>query len=195
MWLHSSSSLYYQLSRCQTEISGYQFRTKTQSKQLSSLIIIISDYDHNHHCSYHLNHHHHYHNHYHNMPLSLSSFQQFSKSDAGYTTTDSALRIILSIPYCKWISVTNGDNLYGSSVIDNVMNVKQVNNQSHHHHHHQLYYYYYYHRHHHYNQLHQLVPNKCYFTTAYTLHDDMMSICLLSIIYLSMYLSMYHSDC
>jgi len=44
--------------------------------------------------------------------------------DAGYTATDEALRIVQTQTQCKWLSVTNGDNLYGSEVFANILNTK-----------------------------------------------------------------------
>ncbi|KAJ1416686.1 hypothetical protein B484DRAFT_153803 [Ochromonadaceae sp. CCMP2298] len=46
----------------------------------------------------------------------------FTKIDGGYTTTDHVLRQILGKPECRWISATNGDNAYGSELVDRVIN-------------------------------------------------------------------------
>lgn len=47
-------------------------------------------------------------------------FIQFTKVDAGYTTTDFVMRNLLQNTECKWISFSNGDNAYGSEVVDRV---------------------------------------------------------------------------
>lgn len=46
---------------------------------------------------------------------------QFTKVDGGYTATDFALKHILHDLTCKYISVTNGDNTYGSEVVQRVL--------------------------------------------------------------------------
>lgn len=52
----------------------------------------------------------------------------FSKADAGYTTTDHVLRTVLrDYPQCRWLSVTNGDNAYGSGVVNSAMASADVN--------------------------------------------------------------------
>eukprot|EP01034_Spumella_vulgaris_P023118 gene23118-29311_t len=52
----------------------------------------------------------------------------FTKTDAGYTTTDHVLRTVLhDYPQCRWVSATNGDNAYGSGVVDIVMSSAAVN--------------------------------------------------------------------
>ncbi len=51
----------------------------------------------------------------------------FTKTDAGYTTTDHVLRTVLhNYPQCRWVSATNGDNAYGSGVVDTVMSSSPV---------------------------------------------------------------------
>jgi hypothetical protein len=49
------------------------------------------------------------------------SCSQFTKIDGGYTATDYALKRILQQRSCQWLSVTNGDNAYGSDVVRNVL--------------------------------------------------------------------------
>jgi hypothetical protein len=46
---------------------------------------------------------------------------QFTKVDAGYTTTDYVLGKLLRSPECRWVSATNGDNAYGSQVVDRIL--------------------------------------------------------------------------
>ena len=46
---------------------------------------------------------------------------QFSDVDGGYTATDYVLGKLLHEPSCEWLTVTNGDNMYGSEVVANVM--------------------------------------------------------------------------
>lgn len=48
---------------------------------------------------------------------------QYTVREAGYTATDEALRKIQKYSQCKWLSITNGDNIYGSDVIGNVLAV------------------------------------------------------------------------
>eukprot|EP01032_Pedospumella_encystans_P009126 gene9127-10773_t len=50
----------------------------------------------------------------------------YTVRDAGYTATDEALRFVQTQTQCKWLSVTNGDNLYGSEVFANILNTKPV---------------------------------------------------------------------
>jgi hypothetical protein len=38
--------------------------------------------------------------------------------DAGYPASDEAMRIVMQKPQCAWLSVTNGDNAYGSGVVN-----------------------------------------------------------------------------
>lgn len=49
---------------------------------------------------------------------------QFSRDDAGYTPTDFVLTLIQKDPECKWISVTNADNAYGSEVMQRILDVE-----------------------------------------------------------------------
>lgn len=44
--------------------------------------------------------------------------------DAGYTATDYGLRILFAKPECRYISVTNADNAYGSHIVESVLNGK-----------------------------------------------------------------------
>lgn len=61
--------------------------------------------------------------------LSISSFSpflhttptQFTVIDAGYTATDYAIAKVLFEPNCRWVSLSNGDNAYGSRVVENVL--------------------------------------------------------------------------
>ena len=46
--------------------------------------------------------------------------------DAGYTTTDYVLEKLLQKPECKWVSATNGDNAYGSEVVERVLSVSPL---------------------------------------------------------------------
>lgn len=46
---------------------------------------------------------------------------QFTSTDAGYTATDYALTVVFKQPDCRWISVSNADNAYGTHVVDNVL--------------------------------------------------------------------------
>jgi hypothetical protein len=60
-------------------------------------------------------------------PLNCSVFLhiinsiQFTKVDGGYTATDFVLKQLLNAQECKWLSVTNADNVYGSEVVDRVL--------------------------------------------------------------------------
>jgi hypothetical protein len=49
-------------------------------------------------------------------------FAQFTVIDAGYTATDHGLGILFGKPECRYISVTNADNAYGSHIVDSVLN-------------------------------------------------------------------------
>lgn len=51
----------------------------------------------------------------------LCDFIQFTVIDAGYTATDYAIAKVLADPQCRWISLSNGDNAYGSRVVENVL--------------------------------------------------------------------------
>jgi len=55
------------------------------------------------------------------MLTSPSILSQFTTIDAGYTATDYALGQILSRPECRYISLSNADNAYGSYVVENVL--------------------------------------------------------------------------
>ncbi len=44
--------------------------------------------------------------------------------DAGYPATDEALRAVQKQTQCKWLSITNGDNIYGSDVFANILNTR-----------------------------------------------------------------------
>lgn len=46
--------------------------------------------------------------------------------EAGYTATDQALRLVQKHSQCKWLSITNGDNVYGSEVFQNILGVKPL---------------------------------------------------------------------
>ena len=46
--------------------------------------------------------------------------------DAGYTATDQALRQVQTLDQCKWLSITNGDNAYGSDVFDLILRTKPL---------------------------------------------------------------------
>jgi hypothetical protein len=50
---------------------------------------------------------------------------QFTKTDAGFTATDHVLRYVATeCPECRWITVTNGDNSYGSEVVARTLSVE-----------------------------------------------------------------------
>jgi hypothetical protein len=53
--------------------------------------------------------------------LFATTVLQFTKIDGGYTATDYALKRLLQEQSCQWLSVTNGDNAYGSDVVRNVL--------------------------------------------------------------------------
>ena len=57
-------------------------------------------------------------------------FLQYTVRDAGYTATDEALRFVQKQTQCKWLSITNGDNLYGSEVFANILSTKPVGTQN-----------------------------------------------------------------
>lgn len=47
----------------------------------------------------------------------------YTPQDAGYTATDYILKnYLINNPLCQWIAVTNGDNAYGSDIIENTLN-------------------------------------------------------------------------
>lgn len=56
------------------------------------------------------------------MLLPVSFLSQYTVRDAGYTATDEALRTVQKHPQCKWLSITNGDNIYGSEVFNRILN-------------------------------------------------------------------------
>lgn len=41
--------------------------------------------------------------------------------DAAYPASDEALRIVMQKPECTWLTITNGDNSYGSEVIESIL--------------------------------------------------------------------------
>jgi hypothetical protein len=45
---------------------------------------------------------------------------QYTARDGGYTATDYVLRQLRHAPHCAWLSITNGDNAYGSEVVSAV---------------------------------------------------------------------------
>ena len=53
----------------------------------------------------------------------LLQLLQYNPIDAGYPASDEAMRIVAKLPQCAWISVTNGDNAYGSAVVDKVLSL------------------------------------------------------------------------
>ena len=55
--------------------------------------------------------------------LCTDDLLQFTKADAGYTATDYVLREVKAQGDCKWLSVTNADNAYGSEVVQRVLHV------------------------------------------------------------------------
>lgn len=46
---------------------------------------------------------------------------QFTKVDAGYTSTDYVMNMLKSQRECKYLSVTNADNVYGSEIVERVL--------------------------------------------------------------------------
>jgi hypothetical protein len=46
---------------------------------------------------------------------------QFTQADAGYTATDYVLSQLAMNTECTYLSVTNGDNVYGSEVVERVI--------------------------------------------------------------------------
>ena len=46
---------------------------------------------------------------------------QYNPIDAGYPASDEAMRQIMQKPQCAWMSITNGDNAYGSAVVRTVL--------------------------------------------------------------------------
>ncbi len=47
---------------------------------------------------------------------------QYDPVNAAYPASDEALRLVMHKPECRWLSVTNGDNSYGSEVVASVLN-------------------------------------------------------------------------
>ena len=56
--------------------------------------------------------------------------EQFTTVDAGYTTTDYVLDQLRKRKECKWLSATNGDNAYGSEVVDRILNAAPLQNSA-----------------------------------------------------------------
>ena len=50
--------------------------------------------------------------------------------DAGYTTTDYVLNKLLQRSECKWVSATNGDNAYGSEVVERILGAPHLQNSA-----------------------------------------------------------------
>ena len=50
--------------------------------------------------------------------------------DAGYTTTDYVIDQLLQKKECKWISASNGDNAYGTEVVDRILNANMLQNSN-----------------------------------------------------------------
>jgi len=46
---------------------------------------------------------------------------QYDPVNAAYPASDEALRLVIQKPECKWVSVTNGDNSYGSEVVESIL--------------------------------------------------------------------------
>lgn len=46
---------------------------------------------------------------------------QFTVIDAGYTATDYGLNLLFAKPECRYISVSNADNAYGSHIVESVL--------------------------------------------------------------------------
>lgn len=51
---------------------------------------------------------------------------QFVVRDAGYTPTDWVLDVLLANERCRWVSVTNADNVYGSDIVNRVLRVGPI---------------------------------------------------------------------
>jgi len=51
-------------------------------------------------------------------------FEQYNRIDAAYPASDEALRLVMQKPECVRLSVTNGDNAYGSEVVETVLGAK-----------------------------------------------------------------------
>ena len=57
------------------------------------------------------------------MIFGWGDHSKFTMLDAGYTATDYILQQVLENAQCKWVSVTNADNVYGSEIVDRVLRV------------------------------------------------------------------------
>jgi hypothetical protein len=47
---------------------------------------------------------------------------QFTNIDAGYTATDYVMKKLANRRDCMWLTATNADNIYGSDVVNRVLN-------------------------------------------------------------------------
>ena len=47
--------------------------------------------------------------------------EQFTKVDAGYTSTDYVTNLVKNHQQCRYISITNADNVYGSEIVAGVL--------------------------------------------------------------------------
>ena len=65
---------------------------------------------------------------YHNVDMTYRP--TFTVVDAGYTTTDHVIKQLLEQRECKWITATNGDNAYGSEVVDRILNAQLMQNSN-----------------------------------------------------------------
>jgi hypothetical protein len=43
--------------------------------------------------------------------------------DAAYTPTDYVMKYLIHNSDCRWLSATNGDNIYGSGVVESIRNL------------------------------------------------------------------------
>ena len=59
------------------------------------------------------------------LNCSLCPHAQYDPVDAAYPASDEALRIVSRKPQCSWLSVTNGDNAYGSAVVRTVLETQR----------------------------------------------------------------------
>lgn len=46
---------------------------------------------------------------------------QYDPVNAAYPASDEAMRILSQKPQCAWLSVTNGDNIYGSAAVHTIL--------------------------------------------------------------------------
>ena len=61
------------------------------------------------------------------LPLPPSVLPNFTALHAGYQATDFVLRLVLrERPECRWVSATNGDNVYGSDVVSRILTTPAV---------------------------------------------------------------------